>query len=342
MGNLVQNKSFVVSFAIGIIILLLLPENRIEAREKEIIQRELVSELVPKPAKYDILLPPSYDPNSTAPLPLLIWLHGGSNGKDHLKKRLEEHIRSAWSNGILSPLVVVAPITGNSYYIDWKDGSQQWEKFLTSEFLVEVRQQFNVRKDPAGTVIAGASAGGQGTLRIALRNPTLFAAAVAMEPGFEPVLSFEEVDFSRFPAGVAEAFLHPRFGNPVDAAYWEERHPPIIAARDVNRIRESGIKLRIEAGDADANLTWLSAELIHRVLFDAAVRHEYYIEYGAAHTGQSLPRRLHDSFAFIERALHPEGPDPAAERHLRSAKRNGRFKPRVPNQLDYVPIDFSN
>ena len=64
------------------------------------------------------------------------------------------------------------------------------------------------------------------------------------------------------------------------------------------------------------------------------------IERGAAHVGRSMPRRLHQSFAFLDRALHPQGPDPEAERHLEGAKRSGRYKPRVPNQLHYQAPDF--
>ena len=308
--------------------------------QSQLMHAEMETDLVPSPAKFDVLLPPNYE-SIQEPLPVLLWLHGGSNGKNHIERRLRTHIESAWNDGILSPLVVIAPITGNSYYIDWKDGTQNWEEFITGELISNVRGQFNVQADRAGTVIAGASAGGQGTLRIAFRNPEKFVAAVAMEPGFEPVLQFQDVDLSRFPGDTANRFLHPRFGQPVDAEYWAERHPPAIVVRHASKIRDSNLQIRIEAGDEDANLTWLSAELIHRLLFDAGIRHEFYIEYGAAHTGRSLPRRLHDSFAFMERALHPEGPDPEALRHLEGAKKNGRYKPRIPNQLTYESIDFS-
>ena len=312
-----------------------------EAPRGRLINAEMNTQLVPSPAKFDVLLPPGYEVIDE-PLPLLIWLHGGSSGVGHIDRRLREHAESAWAEGVLSPVVIVAPVTGNSYYIDWKDGSQKWETFITGELVDHVREHYNVRSDRAGTVVAGASAGGQGTLRIALRNPEVFVAAAAMEPGFEPVLTFDEFDTSRFAPGVAERFLTPRFGSPVDKDYWAERHPPAIVVRHADQLRESGLQLRIEAGDEDANLPWLSAELIHRLLFDAGIAHEYYIERGAAHVGRSMPRRLHQSFAFLDRALHPQGPDPEAERHLQGAKSNGRYKPRVPNQLSYRSPDFQS
>ena len=310
-----------------------------EVQRGRLIHAEMETELVPSPAKFDVLLPPNYE-TIGRPLPILVWLHGGGGGVGHLERRIREHVESAWALGVLSPAVIVTPITGSSYYIDWNDGSQAWESFIIGELLEHMREQYNVRRDRGGTVLAGASAGGQGTLRIALRNPEIFAAAAALEPGFQPILSFDEFDTRRFQPSAVARFLTPRFGNPVDEDYWAERHPPAIVLRHAERIRESGLQLRIEAGDEDANLTWLSAELLHRLLFDAAIPHEYYIERGAAHTGRSVPRRLHLSFGFLDRALNPQEQDPAAERHLEGAKRNGRFRPRVPNQLPYVAPDF--
>jgi S-formylglutathione hydrolase len=305
-----------------------------------LLHAELETQLVPTPAKYDVLLPPGYD-DMAGPLPLLLWLHGGSSGVDHIERRIRVHVEHAWAEGILSPCVVATPITGSSYYIDWKDGSQSWETFIIQELIPHLRKTYRTRQDRGGTVLAGASAGGQGTLRIALRNPETFIAAAAMEPGFPPVMYFDELDIAPFGAGAAR-FLASRFGDPVDKEYWQARHPPTIVIQNADRIRSSGIQLRIEAGDEDANLTWLSAELVHRLLFDAAIPHEYYIERGAAHVGRSMPRRLRMSFEFLERALNPQGPDPDAQRHLEGAKRNGRYRPRTVNQLGYTPVEFAS
>jgi len=309
------------------------------AETGRLINAELATELVPGPAKYDVLLPPGYD-KIEEPLPLLLWLHGGSSGVDHLERRIRARIERAWAEGAFSPAVVVAPITGNSYYIDWKDGSHYWETFILKELLPHIRKTYNVRQDREGTVVAGASAGGQGTLRIALRNPETFIGAAAMEPGFPPVMSFDELDITPYGPDAAE-FLKTHFGDPVDKDYWHACHPPTIVVANADRIRKSQIQLRIEAGDEDANGTYLGAELVHRLLFDAAIPHDYHLERGAAHTGRSMPRRLLETFAFLERALHPQGPDPDAERHLQGAKKKGRYSPRTVNQLPFALVKFA-
>ena len=309
------------------------------AQESELSNHGLASDLVPGEPRFDLLLPPAYDPERAEPYPLLLWLHGGGNGVGQLQRRLRPHLERAWDEGTIEHIVAVAPITGNSYYIDWKGGGRSWETFILQELLPHVRSHYNVAQDRAGTVLGGGSAGGQGTLRIGLRNPEMFAAAAALEPGFPPVASFADLDLTPYGPG-AMRFLHERFGNPFDVEYWRARHPPTIVIDSADRLRASGLKLLVEAGDEDANLTYLSAELLHRLLFDAAIPHEYHLVQGAAHTGRSVPRRITNVLGFFQRALRPEGPDPEAEDHLARAKQSGRYAPRVPNQLDFETVDF--
>ncbi len=308
-------------------------------QESVLSNHSLASDLVPGEPRFDLLLPPAYDPERAEPYPLLLWLHGGSSGEGNLERRLRAHLERAWDEGTIEHIVVVTPITGGSYYIDWKGGGKSWETFILQELLPHVRSHYNVAQDRAGTVLGGGSAGGQGTLRIGLRNPETFAAAAALEPGFPPVASFADLDITPYGPG-AMRFLHERFGNPVDIEYWRARHPPTIVIDSADRLRDSGLQLLVEAGDEDANLTFLSAELVHRLLFDAAIPHEYHLVRGAAHTGRSVPRRIENMLGFFQRALRPEGPDPEAENHLARAKQSGRYAPRVPNQLDFETVDF--
>lgn len=305
----------------------------------KLIKLQLETTLVPTPAAVDVLLPPGYDQLSE-PVPLFIWLHGGSSGKDHLEKRMKPYLEKSWQSGDLIPCVVVTPVTGSSYYIDWHDGTKQWETFITGHLLAHIRKRFKVRQNRSGTVIAGASAGGQGTLRIALRHPELFVAAAAMEPGFPPVLNFDDWDISGFGPKILPV-LHARFGDPIDKRFWRSIHPPTLVIDNPGRLRESGLQLLVEAGDEDANGTFRSAELVHRLLFDAAIEHDYHLHRGAAHTGRSMDWRMPEVFAFLSRALNPPAdPDPEAERHKRGAIRKGRYLPRTTNELPLKLVEF--
>ena len=51
----------------------------------QLMHAEMETDLVPSPAKFDVLLPPNYE-SIQEPLPVLLWLHGGSNGKNHIER----------------------------------------------------------------------------------------------------------------------------------------------------------------------------------------------------------------------------------------------------------------
>jgi len=305
----------------------------------KLISHQIKTTLVPSPAAVDVLLPPGYE-RFTQPVPLFIWLHGGTSGKDVLGKHVRPFIEKAWVTEDLVPCVVVAPVTGASFFIDWHDGTNQWDTFITGPMLAHMRKNYTVKQDRAGTAIGGSSFGGQGALRIAFRHPTMFAAAASMAPGFPAVLKLEDWDISYFGSNVLSDQA-ARFGNPVDRAFWRSTHPPAMVVDHPQKLRESGLQLLIEVGDEDANGNFRSVELLHRLLFDAAIEHDYHLHRGAAHVGRSKQWRFPEVFRFVSRALNPTSDtDPNAERHKLKAIQRGRYKPRTTNELPLTPVEF--
>lgn len=305
----------------------------------ELVSRSIATSLVPGPVKVDVLLPPDYE-QTTKNLPLLIWLHGGTSGAKYLAGHMRSFVEGAWASGDLVPCVVVVPVTGASFFIDWHDGTNQWDSFITGQMLKRVRNDYRVHEGRDGTVIGGSSFGGQGSLRVAFRHPEMFAAAVSMAPGFPAVLKLEDWDISYFGPEIT-ADNGARFGDPVDRAFWRSTHPPTMVLDNPTALRESGLQLLIEVGDEDANGNFRSVELLHRLLFDATIEHDYHLHRGAAHVGRSKNWRFPEVFRFISRVLDPNpDKDPAAERHRKKAIQRGRYRPRASNELSFSPADF--
>mgnify|MGYP002622908090 CR=1 FL=1 len=307
----------------------------------ELLQLRIASDLVPSPVAVDVLVPPGYE-EFTDPVPLFLWLHGGTSGKDVLGKHIRPFVERAWAKQDLIPCVVVAPVTGASFFIDWHDRTHQWDTFITGPMLADIRSRFNVMQDRAGTVIGGSSFGGQGALRVAFRHPEMFTAVAAMAPGFPAVIKLEDWDISYF--GEEVLIDHAaRFGDPVDRAFWRKTHPPTMVIDDHDRLRSSGLQILIEVGDEDANGNFRSAELLHRLLFDAAIEHDYHLHRGAAHVGRSKQWRFPEVFRFLSRTLDPPvDEDPVAERHRLKATQRGRYKPRTTNELPLTPVTFDH
>ena len=209
-------------------------------------------------------------------------------------------------------LVVTPSVTPRSFYMNYKDGSEKWETFLIGPFLQHLRDRFNVRSDHRGTMITGISMGGMGSLRLAFKYPDLFGAVAALEPGIEPISDYKEMRMKhRFWRG--DNLLTAIYGDPVDRDYWNANNPATIAQRQASVLKESGLKIFIEAGDEDMFWLYEGTEYLHQMLYEMKIRHEYRLYYGADHVGRTLGPRTDEAYIFLGRTLRDPEPDPVVD-----------------------------
>lgn len=194
--------------------------------------------------------------------------------------------------------------------MDFKDGTEKWETFVVEDFLSHLRATYPVSTDPKETFLTGASMGGMGSLRMAFRYPDRFGALAALEPGIEPILSWEDMrPKHRFWRD--DELFERAFGKPVDGSYWAEHNPATMVTRDADRIRASGLQIYVEAGDEDLFWLYEGTEFLHQVLWEHKIKHEYHLVRGADHIGPSMGPRMTEAIKFLVRTLDPWGPLPA-------------------------------
>lgn len=260
---------------------------------------EIESELVPSPVEVGVLLPPAYDPTS-GPYPLVLFLHGGGGSWDYLAGS-QRIIELAWEREDLPPAVFATPATGRTFYMDFHDGSERWETFILSELIPHLRDEYTVSVDAPRTVVTGISMGGVGALRLAFKHTGVFGAVAALAPAIEPAFRFEDIAAADREYRSDEDYLR-LFGDPVDEGFWEANHPLSIARATMDDLAGSGLQIYLEVGDLDQLGLFRGAEALHRVLYDAGVKHEYRLVRGARHTSE-FRRRLLDSLDFVGRYL---------------------------------------
>lgn len=281
------------------------------------------SDLVPSPVEYYALLPPGYD-ELTGPLPLVLNLHGGRGSRDVLKRQQPVFDR-LWESRRIVPMVVVTPsVTSRGFYMDRRDGSERWESFLVGPFLEHLRDSYKVRRDRRGTLLTGISMGGMGSLRMAFKYPQLFGAVAAMEPGIEPILEWKDMrPKHRF--WRSDELMEQAYGKPVDEEYWAANNPATLALRNAETIRQSGLKIFLEAGDEDMFWLYEGTQFLHQVMWDQRIRHEYRLYLGADHVGDSMGWRMEEAFEFLSKSLGEPEPDAqraATRRRIDPLKRN--------------------
>jgi len=280
---------------------------KLEFRQAEGIHSgTLETQLVPSPARYTVLLPEGYESGDKT-YPLLFWLHGGGGDSGFLQ-RTAPLFKAMWKEGTLSELVVVTPDAAGypASYMDFKDGSQQWESFITGELLAHLRNKYRVSKERSSTFIGGISMGGFGSLKIGLKHLDTFGAVVAFEPMIEPAYEWED--------GREEDENTRRIlGSPIDKTWWAANNPATIVRDNTDAVRASGIKIYIEVGSEDVYEFHRGTSFLHHALYERGIRHEYRYVYGADHVGASLKWRYRDGFAFLNRVINPPPPDAEVE-----------------------------
>jgi S-formylglutathione hydrolase len=261
----------------------------------------LRSAYVPGEVRFGLYLPPGYEEKPARAYPLLLLLHGGGGSEQDLA-RFADVVDAAIAEGRVAPLVIATPGAGRSLYMDYRDGSERWERFVLNELLPHLRATLPIATSRARTFVGGWSMGGLGALRLAFKHPATFAAVAAIEPAVEPALAWSEigpqVKFWR-----DDAIYERVFGAPVDQDYWAANNPATIAKNEPERLIDLGLYL--EVGDQDMLHLTHGVEFLHRVLFDAGVAHEYRLVRGAEHVGPSLAPRLADALGFIGRQIDP-------------------------------------
>ena len=89
------------------------------------------------------------------------------------------------------------------------------------------------------------------------------------------------------------------FGNPIDQDYWAANNPATIATRNADRIRGSGLRIMIDAGDQDMYWLYEGTRFLHDVLWSQKIRHEFHLYFGEDHVGHSMQRRFAIAYEFL-------------------------------------------
>ncbi len=274
----------------------------------EIQKFKIETELVPSPIKCEAMLPEDYE-TSKKTYPLMLTLHGGGGHQGFFKNIIGPVIQEMWEKKLTPDMVFVMPHCKRGLYMDYRDGSQKWETFIISELLPYVRKKYRIYDDPSKTFIGGVSMGGLGSLRMGFKYCDKFAAILAFEPGIEPVLEWKDIKLEdKFYR--TQDFMEKIFGSPIDEEYWKVNNPAFIVKEYAMKIRESGIKIYLEVGTDDMLGLYRGAELLHRILFDNNIKHEFRLVYGADHVGDSFKERIINGFSFLNRVIQPEKSDP--------------------------------
>jgi len=169
----------------GSIVLHMTSDPAMPTGEGVVTAEPFVSDILGQPRPLAVYTPPGYDPEGEQPYPVMYALHG-FGGRYTMWLPLIGPLEDEFEAGVVPEAVVVMvdfslsgtgqddPNTyyddrGGSFYINTNQG--RFEDHFFDELVPFVTERYNVRTDPEGVVLMGASMGGYGTLWYGINYP---------------------------------------------------------------------------------------------------------------------------------------------------------------------------
>jgi predicted peptidase len=139
---------------------------------------------------YRLFIPQSYDRNKK--YPLVLWLHGGAGrGDDNIKQiaggnLIGSHIWTYHENQLKNPCFVVAPQCPiGEMWATLENTKPTGQLMIVVRLLDTLRKEFNL--DNQRFYVTGQSLGGFGTWAVVAERTDLFAAAIPICGGGDPL-----------------------------------------------------------------------------------------------------------------------------------------------------------
>jgi enterochelin esterase-like enzyme len=189
--------------------------------------------------KYVVYLPEEYNPTAEKNYPVLYLLHG-SYGDEKSWDKFWPILDKMIEEKKIEPVMAVAPVTGNSYWVDsLKYGNM--ESAFINDLVKKIDKDFKTIPDRNGRGLVGYSMGGYGALRYSLVYPHLFGGTSLLSP------AIQAFDVPKTSGAVERG----SFGDPFDAAIWDSlNYPKALEAYGQQPFK---VPIFIMTGDDDWN-----------------------------------------------------------------------------------------
>ena len=246
-----------------------------EVREGLVMQ----SQIMKKSMRYSIYLPPGFEA-SRRMYPVLYLLHGYTDDDSawiHFGE-MAQTMDDAILRRDVTPMIVVMPDGGSSWYVNNFDGSVRWEDYLLKELIPFIESRFRAHPNRRSRAIAGLSMGGYGSLVQCMHHPDVFGACAALSAAVytdAQIQAFSDDDWSK----VRAAVWGPELKGPARlTAHLQENNPLKLAATE-NLEKLRNVRWYLDCGDEDFLLPGNLA--LHQVMTDRGIPHALRVRGGS-------------------------------------------------------------
>ena len=260
------------------------------------------STVLSKDIEYSIYLPPDYE-KSNRRYPVLYLLHGYSDDETGWTQFGEVHLIGdrAIQSGDATPMIIVMPDAGVTWYVNSYDGKVNYEDFFIKEFIPHVDATYRTRATKQYRAISGLSMGGYGTLIMATKHPTLFSSAAPLSAGVfqdDAIVTGDENMWTNVLGDIyGKKDLTGK--NRLTEHYYKNSILKIVESGDAEELKK--VRFFIDCGDKDFLIKGNMA--LHGVMIDKKIPHEFRVREGA-HNWTYWRTSLPEVLKFVSESFH--------------------------------------
>lgn len=259
------------------------------------------SVILGKDVKYNIYLPPNYDATNRR-YPVLYLLHGATDNETAWTQfgECDRIADKAISRGDASPMIIVTPDAGLTWYINSYDGKVKYEDFFVNELIPHIDAGYRTRPEKRYRAIAGLSMGGYGSFVMALKHPELFAACAPLSAGVITDDEAVKMDNGGWSYIFGIPFNKDLKGKDRLTEHFQSYSVlKLIESAAADKMKE--VRYYIDCGDDDFLIKGNMAA--HSALLDKQVPHEFRVRDGQ-HNWTYWRDALPEVLKFVSQSFH--------------------------------------
>jgi S-formylglutathione hydrolase FrmB len=254
------------------------------------------STILGKDVAYSAYVPYDYETSSRT-YPVVYLLHGYTDDNTGWLQfgEINRYADQAIADGTIPPMIIIMPNGDSSWYINSYDGKEKYEDFFVKEFMPTVEKTFRIKAEKKYRGVAGLSMGGYGTMIYALKHPELFAAAAPLSAAIFDDETLAGNTDSRYDAVFGQLYGRGLKGRDrLNNDWYSNSVLKMVEAKSSEDLKK--VRYWIDCGDDDGLTKGNS--LLHIMLFDKKVPHEYRVRDGA-HSWTYWRTGITDALRFI-------------------------------------------
>lgn len=263
---------------------------------------EMHSNILGQKVKYSVYLPEGYE-DSGLNYPVVYLLHGlGDNETAWVEYgRIAQIADRAIAENEIVPMIFVIPQGFRSYYVNFYDGSFNYQDMFVQELIPFIEKEYRILKDKQFRATMGYSMGGFGALMLPLNHPDVFSACVPLSISVRT----DEQYMTEDPDGWNEQWGKifggiGTIGEERVTEYYKNNSPFHIFSNAASGTFDD-LKIYIDNGDDEQTLAFSNEEL-HILMRDKNIPHEFRVRNGG-HSFSYWRESLENGLRFLSDAF---------------------------------------